>query len=62
MWKVDDRALRREYLRRIWRLVRARPDPSIFWIAVLKSALQYHAHKMAEQMTEGRTPVINTYA
>ncbi len=62
MWKVNDRALRREYLKRIWRLVRARPDPSIFWIAVLKTALQYHAHRMAEQMTEGRTPVINTYA
>jgi radical SAM superfamily enzyme YgiQ (UPF0313 family) len=61
IWKVCDPALRREYLWRIWRLVRARPDPSVLWIAVLKSALQYHAHRMARQMAVGQTPVINTY-
>jgi radical SAM superfamily enzyme YgiQ (UPF0313 family) len=61
IWKLDDPALRREYLRRIWRLVRARPDPSILWIAVVKSVMQYHAHQMARRMVEGRTPVINTY-
>jgi radical SAM superfamily enzyme YgiQ (UPF0313 family) len=60
-WKVPDRSLRREYLRRIWRLVRARPDPSIFWIAVVKSALQYHAQQMARRMARGQTAVINTY-
>jgi radical SAM superfamily enzyme YgiQ (UPF0313 family) len=57
--KVGDRALRREYLRRIWRLVRARPDPSILWLAVIKSACQFHAHRMASQMAEGQ--VVNTY-
>jgi radical SAM superfamily enzyme YgiQ (UPF0313 family) len=61
MWKVEDPALRSEYRKRIWRLVRARPDASVFWIAVVKSALQYHAHQMARRMVEGRTPVINTY-
>ena len=61
LWKVRDPALRREYLRRIWRLVRARPDPSVFWIAVVKSALQYHAQQMARRMAEGQTAVINTY-
>lgn len=61
IWKVRDPALRREYVRRIWRMVRARPDPSILWLAVIKSALQYHAHQMARRMTEGQTAVINTY-
>jgi hypothetical protein len=61
LWKLDDQALRREYLRRIWRLVRARPDASILWIAVVKSVMQYHAQQMAHRMIEGRTPVINTY-
>jgi radical SAM superfamily enzyme YgiQ (UPF0313 family) len=61
LWKVDDPALRREYRKRIWRLVRARPDASILWIAVVKSAMQYHAQQMARRMIEGRTPVINTY-
>jgi radical SAM superfamily enzyme YgiQ (UPF0313 family) len=61
IWKVGDPALRREYLRRVWRLVRARRDPSVFWIAVVKCALHYHAHTMAKQMSDGQSPVVNTY-
>ena len=61
IWKVRDPALRREYLRRIWRLVRARRDPSMLWLAVVKCAMQYHAHQMAKQMSEGQTRVVNTY-
>ena len=60
-WKVGDAALRREYLRRIWRLVRARRDPSILWISVVKCACHYHAHTMARRMSGGQSPVINTY-
>jgi radical SAM superfamily enzyme YgiQ (UPF0313 family) len=60
-WKVGDASLRREYLKRTWRLVRARRDPSILWISVVKCALHYHAHKMANNMSGGQTPVINTY-
>jgi radical SAM superfamily enzyme YgiQ (UPF0313 family) len=60
-WKVGDAALRREYLRRTWKLVRARRDPSILWISVVKCALHYHAHTMAKKMSGGQTPVINTY-
>ncbi len=54
-WKVQDRSLRREYHRRIWRLVRARRDPSILWLIVVKCALHYHAHTMARQMAVGLT-------
>jgi radical SAM superfamily enzyme YgiQ (UPF0313 family) len=60
-WKVEDAALRREYLRRIWRLVSARRDPSILWISVVKCACHYHAHTMARRMSGGQSPVINTY-
>ncbi len=60
-WKVGDAALRREYLRRIWRLVRARPDPGMLWLAVVKCACHYHAHTMACQMSGGESPVVNTY-
>jgi len=60
-WKVKDANLRREYLRRIWRLVRTRRDPSILWLSVLKCALHYHAHTMAHQMAVGQSPVVNTY-
>ena len=60
-WKVNDGALRREYLRRIWRLVKARPDPSILWISVVKTALHYHVHTMAGRMSTGESHVYNTY-
>jgi hypothetical protein len=60
-WKVSDSALRREYLRRIWRFVKARPDPRVLWVTVVKCACHYHAHTMARRMTSGQTPVFNTY-
>jgi radical SAM superfamily enzyme YgiQ (UPF0313 family) len=60
-WKVQDANLRREYHRRIWRLFRARRDPSILWLIVVKCALHYHAHRMARGMAVGQTPVFNTY-
>jgi hypothetical protein len=61
IWKVGDATLRREYLRRIWRLVRARRDPSTLWLSVVKCALHYHAHTMARQMAGEQSPVVNTY-
>jgi radical SAM superfamily enzyme YgiQ (UPF0313 family) len=60
-WKVNDASLRREYLRRIWRLVRARRDSRVLWIWAVKCALHYHAHTMAREMSGGQSPVINTY-
>ncbi len=60
-WKVKDTNLRREYFRRIWRFVRARRDPSILWLIVVKCAMHYHAHTMARHMAVGHTPVFNTY-
>ena len=60
-WRVPAPALRREYLRRVWRLVKVRRDPGVLWIYVAKCALHYHGHTMARQMAEGRSPVVNTY-
>jgi radical SAM superfamily enzyme YgiQ (UPF0313 family) len=60
-WRVPDPALRREYLRRVWRLVKGRRDPSVLWIYVVKCAMHYHAHTMARRMVEGLTPVVNSY-
>jgi hypothetical protein len=60
-WRVPEPALRRAYLRRVWRLVKARPDPGVLWISVVKSALHYHAHTMAQRMKTGLAPVVNSY-
>jgi radical SAM superfamily enzyme YgiQ (UPF0313 family) len=59
--RVPDRRLRREYLRRVWGLVKVRRDPGVLWIYVTKCALHYHAHTMAKHMVEGRSAVVNTY-
>jgi radical SAM superfamily enzyme YgiQ (UPF0313 family) len=58
-WKVRDPALRRDYLARIWRFVRARPDVRVLWVTVVKCACHYHAHTMARRMAAGQ--VVNTY-
>ena len=58
---VPEPALRREYLRRVWRLLKVRRDPEVLWIYVLKCAMHYHAHTMARRMTEGVSPVVNSY-
>jgi radical SAM superfamily enzyme YgiQ (UPF0313 family) len=60
-WHVPDPSLRREYLRRVWRLVQHRRDPSVLWIYVTKCALHYHAHEMARRMVAGRTPIVNSF-
>jgi hypothetical protein len=59
--RIPDPRLRREYMRRIWRLVQVRRDPGVLWIYVVKCLLHYHAHTMAQGMVERGSHVINTY-
>jgi radical SAM superfamily enzyme YgiQ (UPF0313 family) len=58
---VPDAQLRREYLKRIWGLVKVRRDPGVLFIYVVKCVMHYHAHTMAQGMVEGHSPVVNTY-
>jgi hypothetical protein len=58
---VPEAALRREYRRRVWNLVRSRPDPGLALFYVIKCAMHYHAHYMARQMASGRSPIFNSY-
>src|SRR3954454_1531400 len=60
-WHVPDPTLRREYLRRVGRLLRARRDPGVLCIYVVKCVMHYHAHTMARRMVEGRSPLVNTF-
>jgi hypothetical protein len=60
-WCVPEPSLRREYVRRVWRLLKVRRDPAVLWIYVTKCALHYHAHTMARRMVEGRAPLVNSY-
>jgi radical SAM superfamily enzyme YgiQ (UPF0313 family) len=58
---VRDEGLRREYRRRLWRLVSRRPDPAVLFIFALKCAAHYHHHAIAVGMAQGRTPVVNPF-
>jgi hypothetical protein len=61
MQGIPEAALRREYRRRLWRLVRARPDAHPALLYVIKGALHYHNHTMARLMACGRGPVYNSF-
>jgi hypothetical protein len=58
---VPEVKLRREYCWRIGRLLKARRDPNVLTVYLLKCALHYHQHTMAKQMALGDTPIYNSF-
>jgi radical SAM superfamily enzyme YgiQ (UPF0313 family) len=58
---IPEAELRREYRKRLWRLLKARPDPNLMVLYLIKCAMHYHQHTMAKQMAVGLSPVYNTY-
>ncbi len=58
---VPDRALRREYRRRFYRVIKRRPDPKIWFAFVIKCLMHYHHYTMANEMARQDTPVVNSY-
>jgi radical SAM superfamily enzyme YgiQ (UPF0313 family) len=61
MWGVREARLRREYARRLARLLRVRRDPTLLLIYVIKFAMHYHHYRMARQMADDGAPVINSF-
>lgn len=61
MTGVPEAHLRREYRRRFWRLIKARPHPGIAIFYLIHIAMHYHAHTIARQMSSGRSRVVNSY-
>lgn len=60
-WRVADRALRREYRRRLWRIFRARRDASVLHVYAVKCVMHYHAHNLALGMAGPTGVVVNSY-
>jgi len=58
---IPDASLRKEYRRRLLRLLKARRDPCVVMFYVIKCAMHYHAHYMARQMARGGSKVFNSY-
>ncbi|HEX4131095.1 MAG TPA: DUF4070 domain-containing protein [Pirellulales bacterium] len=61
MAMVPDKQLRREYRRRIARLVRKRPDPVLAFVYLIKCAIHYHVHTMTKQMASRSAHVVNSF-
>jgi radical SAM superfamily enzyme YgiQ (UPF0313 family) len=61
MMGIPDPALRREYRRRIGRLIRARPDPGTLLTYTFKCAMHYHAYTMARKMAHNQAAVVSGY-
>jgi hypothetical protein len=41
--------------------IKARRDPNVLSVYLLKCALHYHQHTMAKQMALGDTPIYNSF-
>jgi radical SAM superfamily enzyme YgiQ (UPF0313 family) len=60
MQNTPDAALRKEYRKRLWRLLKQRPDPNLLILYLVKCGLHYHAHTMAQQMGSASRRLVNT--
>jgi hypothetical protein len=61
MSSVPDPALRREYRRRVWGVLKARRDPAVLVYYLLKCAMHYHAQKMARRMADRPNALVNSF-
>jgi radical SAM superfamily enzyme YgiQ (UPF0313 family) len=61
MQGVPEVSLRREYRRRVAGLLRARRDPVVLFVYLLKCVIHYHVHTMARNMSVGQHGIINTF-
>jgi radical SAM superfamily enzyme YgiQ (UPF0313 family) len=58
---IPETSLRREYRKRMWRLIKARPDPNLAVLYLIKCAMHYHQYTMAQQMGTGQSLVYNSF-
>lgn len=57
MWQVPSATLRREYRRRLVRLLKVRRETAVLLIYLIKCATHYHYYTMVKSMTSGQKPV-----
>jgi radical SAM superfamily enzyme YgiQ (UPF0313 family) len=61
MLRVRDPVLRRTYRQRLMRLVRRRPDPTVWMVYAIKCAIHSHHHAMATRMASEVARPVNTF-
>jgi hypothetical protein len=60
MRRIPDATLRREYRRRLWRLIKARREPEVLHIYAIRCAMHYHFHTLIRHMAGGEGPIVNS--
>src|SRR5262249_4009376 len=60
MTRVPEGSLRREYPRRIWRVLQQHPHPALVLRYLGKCVMHYHAHTMTKRMIDRQSPVYST--
>ena len=61
MWTIPQRSLRKEYRKRIIKLIRVNRDPSVLFVYVIKCAMHYHHYTLSTNMSDSRSTVVNTF-
>ena len=61
MHGVPEAYLRKEYRRRLWRFLKARQNPGVALFYVIKMAMHYHAHTIANQMSIEGAKIVNSF-
>ncbi len=61
MRNIPERELRREYRKRFWRFVTARPNANIAFFYLIKCVMHYHQCTMARQMAVEHGRVVNSF-
>jgi radical SAM superfamily enzyme YgiQ (UPF0313 family) len=60
MWQIPEAALRRCYRKHCWAFLRARRNPIVARVYVIKCAFHYHMYRMALRLT-AQASIINTF-
>jgi radical SAM superfamily enzyme YgiQ (UPF0313 family) len=61
MRNIPEADLRREYRKRLWRLVKARPDPNVAILYVIKCMMHYHQYTLARQLGARDRRFVNSF-
>jgi radical SAM superfamily enzyme YgiQ (UPF0313 family) len=61
MRNIPEAGLRKEYRKRLWRLMRARPAPNLWVLFVLKCLMHYHHYTLVRQMEAEGSRVVNSF-
>ncbi|WP_422927132.1 B12-binding domain-containing radical SAM protein [Singulisphaera sp. PoT] len=61
MQSIPEASLRKEYRKRIWRLLKKRQNPGTVLLYVIKMAHHYHAYTMATQMSADGAKIVNSF-